>query len=140
MIQKVVTSRGQNVKSIKTSHVRYQITGFLVFLFYSETPFWPQMIMEVLISRYKWPPEVKIWNKWKKVRWGIKSNVFWCFDSILRHLFNLRWYQLRGRSKYGINENKSNKVSNHRFFGVPIPFWAGEKDQNKWIYKKIMIS
>ena len=44
---------GQNMKSMKTSHERYQIIGFLVFRFHSETPFWPQMILGVVTSIYQ---------------------------------------------------------------------------------------
>ena len=39
-LQNLLTSGGQNIKSIKISHVRYQIIGFfLVFRFHSHTPF-----------------------------------------------------------------------------------------------------
>ena len=63
--------------------------------------------------------------------WGIKSQVFWCLDSILRPLFDLRWswrswppeINHLWRSKYEINENRSCEVSNHKFFGVWILFW-----------------
>ena len=55
---------------------------------------------------------------------------FWCSDSILRPFlisddtggrYLQILYDLR-KSKYEINENKSCEVSNHRYFGFPIPF------------------
>ena len=88
-----MTSGGQNIKSMKISHVRYRITGFLVFRFYSETHFWLRW------SWRSWPPDI---------------NDLW-------------------RSKYEINENGSCEVSNHRFFGVPIPFWDPFLSGFRWV-------
>ena len=80
-LQNLLTSGSQNIKSMKTGHIRYQIIDFLLYRFHSETLFWPQMILEVVTSKIcnylrmsKYDP-----MKISLVRYQIKVNlvVFW---------------------------------------------------------------
>ena len=75
--------------------------------------------------------KVKIFNQWNR---SSNHRYFLVFRIHSNPFFDLRWskrlwppkfaYLLTRRAKYKIIENTLCEVSNHRFFGIPIPFWV----------------
>ena len=82
--------------------------------------------------RYQWPLKVKIWNQWKWVMGGIKSQVFGVLNLFWDPFLTSDDPGCRGpseikdlwRSKYEINEKRHERYQITGIgWGVPIPFW-----------------
>ena len=117
-------------------HVRYQIIGFLVFWFHSETFFNSRWYWR------SWPPDMNdLWRSKYEINENKSFEVsndsfFWGSDSILRPLFDLRWswrwwppdINDLWRSKYEINENSHARYQIIGFLVFRLqsetPFWT----------------
>jgi len=121
----IMTSKnGQNIKSLKVSHVRYQIIGFWELQIPFWYPFWPQMILEAFnlqILMTSWGQNMK---SMKMCHMRFQIIGFFCVLILFWYPF-WNWDSSNGRwppniddlrkSKDKINENGSFYISNHCF-------------------------